>query len=134
MNDVFKYRTSCHEITGDQRCEYCGSLSVDSAIKLLRIPTTHFSGADWKYGWPHKFYIGDRKFYNNHLNRISDELLKEYSILSEKCFGIEWTRDEKGVKYRTVGKFGYSTFYGYQQAGTIDSLGEPIITFPEEKV
>lgn len=40
-----------------KRCGYCGSLSVEDAIKFLKQPGTRFSGSDWKYGWPHKFYI-----------------------------------------------------------------------------
>lgn len=39
------------------RCRYCGSIKVEDAIKFLKQPGTHFSGADWKYGWPHKFYL-----------------------------------------------------------------------------
>lgn len=39
------------------RCRYCGSISVADAIKYLKQPRTSFSGSDWKYGWPHKFYI-----------------------------------------------------------------------------
>jgi hypothetical protein len=38
-------------------CNYCGSLSVAEAIKALETPGTQFSGSDWKYGWPHKFYL-----------------------------------------------------------------------------
>jgi hypothetical protein len=38
-------------------CNYCGSITVADAIKFLKQPGTHFSGSDWKYGWPHKFYI-----------------------------------------------------------------------------
>lgn len=41
----------------DGTCSYCGSISVKRAIELLLTPGTHFSGTDWKYGWPHKFYI-----------------------------------------------------------------------------
>lgn len=42
---------------GILHCDYCGSISVEDAIKYLKQPKTHFSGSDWKYGWPHKFYI-----------------------------------------------------------------------------
>src|ERR1051326_7382781 len=40
-----------------KECSHCGSLSVEDAIKFLQTPGTQFSGSDWKYGWPHKFYI-----------------------------------------------------------------------------
>lgn len=38
-------------------CSYCGSVTVEDAIKLMAMPGVYFSGADWKYGWPHKFYF-----------------------------------------------------------------------------
>ena len=38
-------------------CSYCGSLSVEDVLKFLQQPGTMFSGCDWKYGWPHKYYI-----------------------------------------------------------------------------
>jgi hypothetical protein len=40
-----------------EHCQYDGSITVADAIQLLKTPGTHFSGSDWKYGWPHKFYI-----------------------------------------------------------------------------
>lgn len=33
------------------------SLTTKEAIEWLKMPGTKFSGSDWKYGWPHKFYI-----------------------------------------------------------------------------
>lgn len=38
-------------------CSYCGSIYPADAARLLKVTGTQFSGADWKYGWPHKFYI-----------------------------------------------------------------------------
>ncbi len=46
-----------HEFDKDGECTYCGSITSAKAIELLKQPGTQFSGADWKYGWPHKFYI-----------------------------------------------------------------------------
>lgn len=40
-----------------EHCSYCGSISVADAIKFLKMHGTRFSGSDWKYGYPHKFYI-----------------------------------------------------------------------------
>ena len=45
------------EIHDDETCPYCGSISLEKLIKLLQTPGTRFSGSDWKYGWPHKFYV-----------------------------------------------------------------------------
>lgn len=39
------------------RCSYCGSITPQLAMALLKDPGTGFSGSDWKYGWPHKFYL-----------------------------------------------------------------------------
>lgn len=37
-------------------CSYCGSIHPEDLIKLLEAGAT-MHGADWKYGWPHKFYV-----------------------------------------------------------------------------
>lgn len=37
-------------------CSYCGSIHPEDLIKLLKAGAT-LHGADWKYGWPHKFYV-----------------------------------------------------------------------------
>ena len=39
-------------------CSYCGSMHPENlTLVLLGTPPAHLGGADWKYGWPHKFYI-----------------------------------------------------------------------------
>lgn len=38
-------------------CSYCGSLTIDGILEALSTSGTGYSGADWKYGWPHKFYV-----------------------------------------------------------------------------
>jgi hypothetical protein len=102
------------------RCTYCGSLTVADAIKAMQTPGTHYSGSDWKYGWPHKFYIeipcepheyeagtkveaGQlmrlfssrsflyRKFYTTHLLDATPEQFADFSILSREFFGITWS-------------------------------------------
>ena len=40
-----------------ETCSYCGSMTIDDVVKYMRIPGTTYGGSDWKYGWPHKFYI-----------------------------------------------------------------------------
>lgn len=39
-----------------RRCSYCGSIHPEDLIRLLG-EGAELHGADWKYGWPHKFYI-----------------------------------------------------------------------------
>jgi hypothetical protein len=133
-------------------CGYCGSVHPEDAVRFLKQPGTTFSGSDWKYGWPHKFYIappspepekeveiGSRservdgkfvttpimgkrstlhaKFYNNHLKDAAPEVFEEFAALSEKIFGIKWSKDEKGISY--------DSFYRYQRAGKINQDGQP---------
>jgi hypothetical protein len=37
-------------------CSYCGSIHPEDLIAYLEAGAT-LHGADWKYGWPHKFYV-----------------------------------------------------------------------------
>jgi hypothetical protein len=37
-------------------CSYCGSIHPEDLLEALRAGAT-LSQADWKYGWPHKFYV-----------------------------------------------------------------------------
>jgi len=147
-------------------CSYCGSIHPEDLFTALNAGA-ELNGSDWKYGWPHKFYVDripnphpDRevwrggysgpkyrcrtcgfepprrhgrsrsvstsriawtirspanigrpvrpvgpfvhgKFYKTHLADISDEetFVAFAKLLSEKS-GIEWTRDQNGVKYK----------------------------------
>ena len=38
-------------------CSYCGSITVARFLAALQVAGTRYSGSDWKYGWPHKFYV-----------------------------------------------------------------------------
>jgi hypothetical protein len=101
---------------GFLHCSYCGSVTVEGACKLLETSGTHYSGSDWKYGWPHKFYLDSVdgkyfKFYSVHLHGCSDELFERFAKLCSRYLGITWERDEKGVKYRAP--------HGFQTWGTV---------------
>lgn len=37
-------------------CSYCGSIHPEDLIKEIK-RGAKLSGADWKYGWPHKLYL-----------------------------------------------------------------------------
>lgn len=37
-------------------CGYCGSIHPEDLLAVLRNGAT-LHGSDWKYGWPHKFYV-----------------------------------------------------------------------------
>jgi len=66
-------------------CRYCGSMPPSETIRLLKDADTKVSGSDWKYGWPHKFYIhppkGWGKFYSVHLYDATEEEFKELADL-----------------------------------------------------
>lgn len=107
---------------GEEHCSYCGSIRSQKVMELLRTPGTSFSGSDWKYGWPHKFYLDSGgkhfKFYNTHLRDIADAPLLAFSMMSEKFFHIAWHRnEEKGLGWRAVP--------GIQMWGDVGADGEP---------
>jgi len=37
-------------------CSYCGSIHPEDLLRVLTEGAT-LGGSDWKYGWPHKFYV-----------------------------------------------------------------------------
>ena len=37
-------------------CSFCGSIHPEDLVKALE-GGTKLGGSDWKYGWPHKFYM-----------------------------------------------------------------------------
>lgn len=39
-----------------RRCNYCGSMHPEDLIAALQ-QGAKLGGSDWKYGWPHKFYV-----------------------------------------------------------------------------
>jgi len=60
--DVFVWRPPMRRgneglIDAGRTCGYCGSLHPEDLLRVLADEKTEIGGADWKYGWPHKFYI-----------------------------------------------------------------------------
>lgn len=98
------------------------SLSIQEAINLLKTPGTRFSGSDWKYGWPHKFYIGSSKVYNE-LEGLDEKQLAEWSSFTDKFFGVTFIRVENKIMWRCSYPGG---FYGYQRSGFVGQDGEPV--------
>jgi hypothetical protein len=83
----------------DGSCSHCGSMTPAEAIRRLRTKGTTYSGADWKYGWPHKFYIGGpypHKFYTAHLEDADASELEQFAELSHNLFGVLWARGPQG--------------------------------------
>lgn len=124
-----------------EHCSYCGSISIDQAIKALQTPGTRYSGSDWKYGWPHKFYIeipcepfkavtmshydgqGNRthqygekskryeKFYSEHLLDATPEQLKQWNAIATPLLGVEFEIVNDRLRWKAVP--------GYQASGTV---------------
>lgn len=97
-------------------CSYCGSLHPDEAVKLLKTPGTRYSGSDWKYSFPHKFYIGGGKFYVKHLPDAGPSAFEEFAKLSRELFGIGWEKRDGGIFW---GAPHTSSPYGYQRWGAV---------------
>lgn len=102
-------------------CSYCGSVTVATAIQLLQTPGTQYSGADWKYGYPHKFYLtapdGQHyKFYTVHLQDSTPEEVESFNEVSTKWLGVTW-----GTKPHPDGALGvfWQAHPGHQSYGTV---------------
>jgi hypothetical protein len=42
---------------GFKCCNYCGSMDPVQLADLIEQGQAIMHGSDWKYGWPHKFYV-----------------------------------------------------------------------------
>ena len=96
-------------------CNYCGSLSPADAVVLLAKTGTHYSGSDWKYGHPHKFYLGQYKFYTSHLMDATEDQLVLFNRLAEKTIGITFKVKDGKLIYA-------APCSGYQAAGTVGGV------------
>jgi len=117
---VFKYPLPEYRVTktdypnmnhGYLECSYCGSLHPKAALELLQ-KGVYASGSDWKYGYPHKFYIqaaenGRGKFYSRHLYDADEQTLIQLTSMLALNLGITFEIDEKGIKYK-------APYHGYQ--------------------
>ncbi len=106
--------TSGFEIRSDglSHCKFCGSIDIDTAIRLLETAGVRYSGADWKYGFPHKFYLGTVKFYTNHAAHATADQLSRWNDLADQTVGVRLEIGEGGLMYRALSD-------GYQAAGVV---------------
>lgn len=97
-------------------CNYCGSIHPLDLLVYLIQRRADLQGADWKYGWPHKFYckllnpraVGQEykgkgpqpflstKFYNLHFLDLNEE---EFDALADGLYyetDILFERDGRG--------------------------------------
>ena len=91
-------------------CPYCGSMSIEEAFGLLSTPGTSYSGSDWKYGWPHKFYIGNGKFYSIHMTDATTGQLKRWNGIAQPRLGIGFFKTEGGRLLYSAVSTGYQTW------------------------
>jgi hypothetical protein len=128
-------------------CSYCGSIDTKTAIAVLRTPGTHYSGSDWKYGWPHKFYLDvpcepyrrlissgpgptdeqwgesqsrNLKFYAVHLKDATEEEMDQWESVAAPLLGVRyWLRSTDGeILYKAV-------YQGFQTWGYVDGVLTP---------
>lgn len=94
-------------------CSFCGSISPETAEQLLNAEFPHASGSDWKYGWPHKFYVYDTdgkmwKFYSEHLTTAEN-----FETLAERIdalLHISFAFDDQGRLSYMAPAYGYQTW------------------------
>lgn len=147
---TFAVRENTHldgskSVDPEPKCSYCGSWSVTAVLKAFQTAGTNWSGCDWKYGYPHKFYVsipiepvrrcigsswidgarGDfrysevksefGKFYSVHLLDATTEQREEWRKHVEPLIGVVFEMHGSELKYRAPSD-------GYQAHGII---GEP---------
>jgi hypothetical protein len=96
-------------------CSYCGSAHPQDLLVILEAGGT-LGGSDWKYGWPHKFYVkgskGEHlgKFYAEHIEDegYSDDALRTLLEQIEKHAGIVFRINEGELEYS-------APYHGYQR-------------------
>jgi len=101
---------------GVDTCSYCGSISPKEALERLTDPASNGSGSDWKYGWPHKFYIsiGNKygKFYSRHLYDADPKTLAALTEVIALKLGIRFNITPEGdLAYKSPTP-GFQTWYG----------------------
>lgn len=100
-----KYRAP-REGESHRTCDYCGSIHPEDLHKGLMELEWRLGGSDWKYGWPHKFYVyGPKnemigKFYNEHLKEVEDaETLKVFTHVLHAHTGIHFKVNDGSLQY-----------------------------------
>jgi hypothetical protein len=112
-------------------CTHCGSIHPEDFLHWLA-NGARLNESDWKYGWPHKFYVEDipnpqagkrvcngsdngaptygegakhthAKWYNIHLKDLEGEAFEAVVAVLRERTKIEFSRDEKGIKFRSIG-------------------------------
>lgn len=90
-------------------CSYCGSIHPGDLMDLAGRNELSLDMADWKYGWPHKFYVkgiaspaSHAKWYNLHLADLAGDAFTMVAEFVEQQGGIRFEMKPDGLAYRTV--------------------------------
>lgn len=108
---------------GYRACAWCGSMHFADLFELLDSgPQARVSGSDWKYGWPHKFYVHapglHAKVYTEHLLELDQPVFDYAAARLLQATGVEffvepadgWPAEvsQRRMKYR-------APYHGYQR-------------------
>lgn len=110
---------------GQRHCSFCHCLHPEDLHKALLAGAT-LSGSDWKFGWPHKFYVSGVprvnrglfdtdppkdtfKWYNNHLHDLDPVAFSAITDVLMKHTNIRFMRDGDSLAYM-------APHAGYQKA------------------
>jgi hypothetical protein len=96
-------------------CSYCGSAHPQDLLTILEAGGK-LGGSDWKYGWPHKFYVKGAKgqhlgkFYSDHImdEGYSEEALRVLLAKLEEHAGIVFRLEAGELKFS-------APYHGYQR-------------------
>ncbi len=106
-------------ILGIKTCCHCGSIDAGSALVALVTNDTQYSGSDWKYGYPHKFYFvipgfGQAKFYSKHLRDATEDQLILWNRLAHNTVQVtfEFEAETRKMFYR-------APYSGFQSSGVV---------------
>lgn len=114
-----------HEI---RCCSFCGGVHPSDFVFLMGRAGTGYSGSDWKYGWPHKFYItvpgrAMMKFYTKHLKEANIPTFESANRLSRRYFDVEFARVD--------GTLGWAaSYHNIQLSGTTVTLPQDFFETP----
>jgi hypothetical protein len=94
-------------------CSYCGSIHPEDLLEALRAGA-RLSSSDWKYGWPHKFYVDGIP--NTNIGQpaglISGSVRKDQRAEMEQRYAgrdIRFEETEYGLRYRVYEPEGATT-------------------------
>jgi len=108
--DDWRWRTC--EGDSFRSCPYCGSVHPDDLVEALKHGAS-LTGSDWKYGFPHKFYVRGGppnmiKYYTVHLLDMSNEAFDAFAPILSQQSGITFGRNAQGIYYQ-------APYHGYQR-------------------